>query len=70
VLAYFDVFSADTGKKITTIEGTYEYGSPDDQMRQTAWVTERYFIIPLGEHRERCLVCEFGRSRPSEGTKP
>jgi hypothetical protein len=56
---FFDVFNAETGKKVFTIEGTYSNFDQDSTLAQTFWVTERYFIVPLGEHRERCLVCEF-----------
>ena len=63
---FFDVFSADTGNKIVTIKGTFssEIGAPpEDVLSKTGWVTERYFIVPLGKRVERCLVCEFGRQR-------
>ena len=62
---FWDVFNADTGKKALTVHGSYSMGSPDSYLGQTAWLTERYFIVPLGEHNERCLVCEFG-SRPQK----
>jgi len=57
---FFDVFNVDTGKKALTIEGNYSHLDPDSALGQTFWLTERYFIVPLGEHRERCLVCDFG----------
>lgn len=61
---FFEVFNAETGKKALTIEGTYSTFSysydPDGILSKTAWLTERYFIVPLGKHKERCLVCEFG----------
>jgi hypothetical protein len=63
---FFDVFSADTGRKLFTIQGTYS-GSGNETgtcLRTTGWLTERYFVIPLGKHRERCVVCEL-RSRQS-----
>lgn len=59
---FFDVFNADTGKKVATIDARYS-GLSDDQgdcFAYTGWLTERYFIVPLGERLERCLVCEFG----------
>jgi hypothetical protein len=58
----FDIFNADTGSKVITIVGIHEGrgDDPDGALSRTAWVTERYFIVPLGEHKERCLVCEFG----------
>jgi hypothetical protein len=75
---FLDVFNADTGGKVLTFEGTYSntIGSsiysidPDGYVAQTAWLTERYFIVPLGEHKERCLVCEFGRGVQQPGAKP
>ncbi len=75
---FLDVFNADTGGKVLKFEGTYSntIGSsvysidPDDYLAQTAWLTERYFIVPLGEHKERCLVCEFGRGGQQPGAKP
>ena len=60
---FFDIFNADSGKKLLTIQGRYATGNPEGVINRTAWVTERYFIVPMGEHLERYLVCEFGRSR-------
>jgi hypothetical protein len=61
---FFDVFSAGTGKKILTFEGSYSgsASNPGGNLGKTAWVTERYLIVPIGPHKERCLVCEFGTS--------
>lgn len=57
---FFDVFNATTGKKLFTIRGTYSgISDPESSLAKTAWLTERYFIIPLGKYRERCVVCEF-----------
>jgi hypothetical protein len=60
---FFDVFNADTGKKVLTVIATYSGPDPGGLIDQSAWLTERYFIVPLGEHRERCLVCEFAAKR-------
>jgi hypothetical protein len=57
--AFWDIYNADTGTKVFTIKGTYDTSDPTGDMLQSFWLTERYFIIPLGERRERCLVCEF-----------
>jgi hypothetical protein len=65
---FCDVFNADTGRKLLTINGSYSTGYPNAPLHKTAWVTERYFIVPLGEDCERCLVCEFGSVRQKEGT--
>jgi hypothetical protein len=66
---FLDVFNGTTGKKVLTIEGRYAGSSPDSLLSKTGWLTEGYFIVPLGEHRERCLVCEFGARRQT-GAKP
>lgn len=63
-IIYFDVFSAETGGKIVTIQGTFssDAGEPsEDVLSRTGWVTERYFIVPLGKRIDRLLVCEFGK---------
>jgi hypothetical protein len=65
---FLDVFNADTGNKVVTIDAIYSsyFDDPGGTLRKTAWLTERYFIVPLGEHRERFVVCEFpprGRHR-------
>jgi hypothetical protein len=57
---FLDVSNVISGKKLLTLEGTYSAGSPEDLLKGTGWLTERYFIVPLGTHRERCLVCDFG----------
>lgn len=69
---FLDVFSADTGEKVLTIAGTYSgLGfDPFGCLAKTAWLTERYFILPLGEHRDRCLVCEFGARSRGQRSKP
>jgi hypothetical protein len=67
---FFDMFNAATGKKLFTIRGTYSgIGDPEGSLDRTGWLTERYFIIPLGKHRERCVVCEFAPPR-EPGGKP
>lgn len=68
---YLDVFSADTGEKALTIVGSYSgYGDdPDGSLGTAAWLTERYFVVPLGEHRDRCLVCEFAAAKHRPGAK-
>jgi hypothetical protein len=60
---FFDIFNADNGKKLLTTYGRYDTPDPDAVFGRTAWMTERYFIVPMGRHLERCLVCEFGRSQ-------
>jgi len=66
---FFDVFSTVTGRKLFTLQGTYPGigDSPEGCLDKTAWLTERYFIVPLGRHRERCVVCEFALRREPEG---
>jgi len=69
---FMDVFNADTGEKVLTMEGKYsDYGDdPSGGLATTAWLTERYFIVPLGEHREQCLVCEFDAHNRQQAAKP
>ena len=66
---FTDVYNTDTGKKLLTIVGTYLNIDPR-ALNQALWVTERYFILPLGEQRERCLVCDFGRADRERGLRP
>ena len=67
---FYDVYSTVTGKKLFTIQGKLGGLGDDPQgcLRRTAWLTERYLIIPLGKHRERCVVCEFDARRERGGT--
>jgi hypothetical protein len=62
---YFDFYNAETGKKIVTIAGTFSTfgGDVDHQFFRPGWLTERYFIVGLGRQLDRCLVCEFGKTR-------
>jgi len=68
---FLDFFSADSGQRLFIIEGTFSSLHngvyPDEVLAQTAWLTERYFIVPLGKTIERCLVCDFGRARHADG---
>jgi hypothetical protein len=60
----FQVFNANTEKKAFMLEGKYpsinNTDDPDGVLAKTDWLTERYFIVPLGRTIERCLVCDFG----------
>jgi hypothetical protein len=61
---YFDFFNADNGTRLFSIEGTFINNiddQPDGLLGLTGCVTDRYCIIPLGIHKERCVVCDFGR---------
>jgi hypothetical protein len=60
---FFDVYDADTGKKLVTITTSFVNIFPENIFEKTGWVTERYFFVLLDEKREKCLVCDFGRSR-------
>ncbi len=74
---FLDVFNTATGKKVLTIQGVYSnhVGSavlsidPDGYLNGTAWLTERYFIVPLGAHKEQCLVCEFSAQGKEDSKK-
>jgi hypothetical protein len=60
---FFDVYNTDTGKKAITLTAKFSHILPAYDFEKTGWVTERYFIIPLDDKLERCLICEFGRAR-------
>jgi len=60
---FFDVFNATTGTKLITVTASFVDIQPEEAFAKTAWVTARYFVVPLADTRERCLVCEFGRNR-------
>jgi hypothetical protein len=62
---FFDVFNTADGKKRFTIQGTYNGigNEPENTAGKAAWLTERYFIIPVGRLRDRCVVCEFASRR-------
>lgn len=65
---FFDVFRADTGKKIVTIKGAFSShlgDKPVSLLARTGWVAGRYFIVPLGKQIQQCLVCEFTADRTS-----
>jgi hypothetical protein len=70
---FLDFFNADTGQKLFTIDGEFSSnrgGEPEGSvLGMTGWVTERYFIVPLGKAIDRCLVCDFGGRNAEKGTK-
>ena len=69
---FFDFFNADSGTKLFTLEGTFLsqiQDEADGALAQAGWVTERYFIVPLGRKIDHCLVCDFGRSRENGANK-
>jgi hypothetical protein len=57
---FVDVFNRARGERVLTIEGIYRgQDYPQAYFGKSAWLTERYFIVPLGNHKERLLVCDF-----------
>jgi hypothetical protein len=60
---FFDVYNTETGRKLITLTAKFSRIFPNEVFSRTGFVTERYFLIPLDEKREKCLICEFGRSR-------
>jgi hypothetical protein len=70
---FLDFFNADTEQKLFTIDGLFSSirgGEPEGSvLSKTGWVTERYFIVPLGKTIDRCLVCDFGGRNREKGTK-
>jgi hypothetical protein len=60
---FVEFYDADTARKMVTITANFTLILPEDAFGKTGWVTERYFMIPLDDRRERCLVCEFGHAR-------
>jgi hypothetical protein len=71
ITIFEDFFDSARGEKVLTVEATYSgQDYPSAYFGMTAWLTERYFIVPLGGRRERCLVCEFGARNRQQGAKP
>ncbi len=69
---FFDFFNGDNGQRLFTIVGTFSSvngGDPDSVFAKTGWVTERYFIVPLGRKIDRCLICDFGGRHVEKGAK-
>jgi hypothetical protein len=60
---FFDVYDADSAKKMITMIANFHGILPQEVLGKTGWVTERYFIVPLDQQRNRCLVCEFRQGR-------
>ena len=65
---HFDLFDADMGRELVTIEGTFSTlgGDVDGALSKSGWVTERYFIVPLGRLLEKFMVCDFGERAKRE----
>lgn len=65
---FFDVYDTETGKKVFTLLANYSGigDDPEGCLAKSAWLTERYFIIPLGKRRERCVICDFAIRRSSQ----
>lgn len=56
---FIDLYDVASGRRFAAIEGT-ERGSltADEPLGFTFWLESRYFIVQLGSHLERMLVCE------------
>ena len=71
---FLDLFNAQAGQKLFTIQGTYRstHGifEADQFLGKSGWLTDRFFILSLGEHKETCLVCDFGKSDSQKGKNP
>jgi hypothetical protein len=66
------VYEVTTGRKLLTLQGSYRAFADEIEdlaagsLSQTAWLMERHFIIPIGEYKERCMVCDFSRSHEQD----
>ena len=71
---FLDLFNAQVGQKLFTMQGTYRttHGifEVDQFLGMSGWLTDRFFILSLGEHKETCLVCDFGKSDSQKGKNP
>lgn len=67
--AFIDIYNVKSGKKMLLLEGPY-LADPEEILLTTDWITDRYFVVPLGVHNERCLICDFGGLDSGRQTLP
>ncbi len=56
---FIDLYEVSSDRRLVAVEGEHR-GSlrADVPLTVTFWLESRYFIVPLGSHLERMLVCE------------
>ena len=56
---FIDLYEVSSGQRFAAIEGIHRDDlRADVPLTATFWIESRYFIVQLGSHLERMLVCE------------
>ena len=56
---FIDLCDVSTGRRFAVVEGALrDTLRADEELTHTFWLESRYFIVQLGSHLERMLVCE------------
>jgi hypothetical protein len=56
---FIDLYDVSSGRRFAAINGTIrDTLRADEELMHTFWLESRYFIVQLGSHVERMLVCE------------
>ena len=57
---FIDLYEVSSGQRVAVIEGIHRDDlRADVPLTVTFWLESRYFIVQLGSHLERMLVCEL-----------
>jgi hypothetical protein len=64
---FIDLYEVSSGRKLAAIAGAErDTLEADEPLGLTFWIASRYFIVPLGSHIERMLVCEVATDGQDE----
>lgn len=64
--AFFDIYDVNERRKLLTIEGEFHTPYPDNYIRWSFWLTDRYFVIPVGGKFEGAVFCDLDSVRSEQ----
>lgn len=68
---YVDLYDVASGRVLVQLAGRYRGGEPTGASCAAGWLSERFFLLPLGDRLDLCLVCDFGdRVGAAPGKRP
>ncbi len=66
---FVDVYNVASGRRILAIDGHFHGVGPDEMFRNSAWISKRYFVLPLDwtNKLRNFVICDVERASRSAG---
>jgi len=64
---YVDIYNSDSARRVLLIQGHFHDVDPTDMFRKSAWISKRYFVLPLDfENKMRnFVICDVAHAAES-----